>query len=264
MSVAEIADDATAPAAVAAVYTDIRAVTGAAVVNLVWRRLAAEDAATLERVWARLRGPYASGRLDDLAAPLTPPMPKIALRPHLLASPETPRAVVAAYDANNRRNLTAFSALLGRGAESAPPARFTLPAEAASAPVPTLPPLADLPANLHARLHRLDRFANADGVGPLASLYRHLAPWPALLEAAEEALAPLHASGVLAQLRDETLRRARAAAAQLPDLALPPADRAVVEAVAGVLVDRTIPRMIPIGRLIGALIGLHIREGAFS
>ncbi|MEO1688459.1 MAG: hypothetical protein AAFU61_11200, partial [Pseudomonadota bacterium] len=153
---------------------------------------------------------------------------------------------------------------LGRGRASASAGGFVLPAESSPVPIPDLPPLADLPADLHARLHRLDRFANADGVGPLASLYRHLAPWPALLGAAEEALAPLHASGVLAQLRDESLRRARAAAAQLPDLALPPADRAAVEAVAGVLVDRTIPRMIPIGRLIGALIGLHIREGAFS
>ena len=69
---------------------------------------------------------------------------------------------------------------------------------------------------------------------------------------------------MIRKLAKDALRRADAAAAQLPALALPPADRVLVEAVAGPIVDRTLPRMIPIGRLIGALIGLPIRAKALS
>lgn len=261
MSVAEVADDAEAPPAVREIYADIRAVTGNEVVNLIYRRLAAQDPALLQAVWTRLRAPYASGRFDALARCLTPPLPAVAPRADLLSEPQMrqARALVSIYDANNRRNFVAFSALLGRQRSCEPSGGFTRPPAPPpdGTSIPALPPLASLSEDVKARLATLNRFANPEGLPQTPSLYRHLALWPTLLPACEAALAPLEEAGELTVLMDETRRRGQSAAAALPELALPAAERTAVEGIADGLVKRVMPRIIPIARLIGRLLGLQ-------
>ncbi len=162
--------------------------------------------------------------------------------------------VIATYNANNARNLVAFSALLGlmpgrmdfppfREAKSVPDAPF-------GHPVPPLPPFGTLPEPLQQAIHRLNRFGDTGEQGaPLASLYVHLSLWPEMLAYVECLLKPLDAAGTLTSWRVETADRA--AMAPLSDLRAPAELRAVLEPILGALVGRTIPKMVPIGTYLG-------------
>ncbi|MCH2395862.1 hypothetical protein [Oceanibaculum sp.] len=262
----EIADDAAAPAAVRAVYDDIRQVLDTPVVNLVYRRLAGEGEEVLRQSWQLLRPAYLDGRIAHHAAPLAlivqepsnvsaPALPAVLL-------PELPtvRAVIATYNANNARNLVAFSALLGLtpGRMDWPPLRETTSRTDATTAIsiPALPAFATLPDSLQHSIHRLNLFGDTGEEGaPVASLYVHLSHWPDMLAHIERILQPLHEAGMLTRWRIETSDRA--ASAPLPDLRAPAALRAALEPVLGALVRRTIPKMVPIGTLLSRVLTPH-------
>ncbi|MCC5969306.1 MAG: hypothetical protein JJU15_05115 [Pararhodobacter sp.] len=273
----EIADTANTPPAIALIYADIRATTGSAVVNLVFRRLAAMGAPVLAMVWHGLRPAYADARLDRLAALLAPALPKAggATLSDWATRPEGAvlRRIVLEYDRNNRRNLIAFSALLAaqpqqqpcrpdrarrnrRAAESVPPDPWEVMMQGAplSDSAPPMPDAGTLDPQTRACLERLDCFGDPGSGPPRASLYRHLAAAPGFLLAAEARLAPLHASGTLTQATMALSARAEQAARLLPDLTMDPAFQARIDPAIGALVRRTIPKMVPIGRLLGTLL----------
>ena len=277
--VAEVADDAQAPPDIALLYGDIRRTLGNEVVNLVFRRLAAQGAPLLAVVWHCLRPAYTDGRLEALAARLLPELPMLpdsgaagvnswANRAEAAAM----RRIVLAYDRNNRRNLIGFTALFSTPV-TAPPA-LRPPGRKATLRVPAVPddwleamraaPLASalplwpdsaaLDGPVRDCLTRLDRFGDPGKGPPLASLYRHLAHWPAFLTDAEPRLTPRQASGCLARATAHTRAQAETAARLLPDLAVDPVMQARLEPVIGDLVRRTLPKMVPIGRLLGAML----------
>lgn len=264
--ICEIADDATAPAAVRAVYDDIRQVLDTPVVNLVYRRLAGQGKEVLRQSWQLLRPAYLDGRIAHHAAPLASvvhepasvPMP--ALPATLIPELPAARAVIATYNANNARNLIAFSALLGltSGRTDWPPlreakSRADTPAVMS---IPALPAFATLPDSLQHSIHRLNLFGDTGEEGaPVASLYVHLSHWPDMLAHIERLLRPLHEDGTLTRWRIETSDRA--ASAPLSDLRAPAALREALEPVLGALVRQTIPKMVPIGTFLGRVLTPH-------
>ncbi|KPQ07096.1 MAG: hypothetical protein HLUCCA12_06985 [Rhodobacteraceae bacterium HLUCCA12] len=269
--VAEVADDARTPPEIALIYDDIRMTMGNPVVNLVFRRLAALGVPVLSMAWQGLRPAYADGRLNALADALAPPVPGRAPVSDWADRQEgaTMRRIVLDYDGNNRRNLIAFSALLGpvagdgpavrapegsRRAARADPWLAAMRAAPLAQAAPPLPDPATLDAATRACLDRLDAFGDPGSGPPRASLYRHLAHWPGFLHSAEAALAPLHDSGVLAQATAAMQQRAARAVRLLPDLAMDSAFQARIDPAIGALVRRIIPKMVPIGRALGAML----------
>ncbi|MDM7946052.1 MAG: hypothetical protein QUV20_06925 [Oceanibaculum nanhaiense] len=259
----EIADDAAAPAAIRSIYEDIRAVLGSPVVNLVYRRLAGQGEDVLRDSWRLLRPAYLDGRIARYAAPLALIVPKDmampgALPPATAGDMPAIRAVIAAYNANNARNLVAFSALLGLepggtdfppldGGAGMPDAPSGIPIDR---PIPALPAFDSLPEALQQTIRRLNLFGGTGEEGaPIASLYVHLSHWPEMLAYVERLLQPLHDAGTLTRWRVETSDRA--AMAPLSDLRAPAELRTILEPILGALVRRTIPKMVPIGTYLG-------------
>ncbi|NYZ13667.1 hypothetical protein HL658_14025 [Azospirillum sp. RWY-5-1] len=257
----EIPDDGLAPPAIAAVYDDIRATTGNPIVNLVFRRLAAEDV-LLDRVWSALRPHYADGTLDALAGGLLDRLDAaLPAAPAGLVHPlggvdeagwPAVRALVRGYLVNNARNLIATRLVLvddlrsGGAAATAPLDRWLPPV----AVVVAMPPFPDPGSPLHRRIATLNRLGDAPEPVETASLWRHLAHWPALLDAIAVHPPLLDAAPALAGLRDRALGWAGDAAAGLPRPAATPAERARLRTLVGPLAEITIPKMLPIGLLL--------------
>ena len=182
--------EATATGEVAAVFADIRAVTGVGVVNLIWRHLATIDGA-LPWAWQAMRPRYVDGTLAAAADRL-----RAGLDVPTLAAMGLPDA--AAYDRTNARALVALCALLARldgVAGGATPIPVEKRVEAAL-PLPPLPALDALPREVAVLVMLLNRI----GAGPdpiLASMYRHLAYWPDFLAAIARQLQPLEQTGTI-------------------------------------------------------------------
>jgi len=241
--------EAAATGETAAIFADIRRVLGVEVVNLVWRHLATIPDA-LSRTWGMLRPLYVDGTIataaaalhDDLDLPELPPFP-----PELLAATEllggdlgTIRNILAAYDRTNAMALIALSALLCR-LHGEPPARNAASSHGVgvvyepppSIRLPSLPAMAELlPATAELVLI-LNRLGTRRDDAVLASMYRHLAYWPAYLALAWTLVAPMDADGSLVRsIADATAKarvRATCVAMQLHDAA--PVDPTLNDAV---------------------------------
>lgn len=272
----EIPDTDAAPPAIRACYDDIRATLRTGVVNLVFRRLAALGGDVLDVAWCRLRPAYADGRVERAAATLIGPTSTLQRSPEpdrvvkagWSALPARDRRQVAAllrtYDLNNRRNLVAFVALLvdpmpgGAVAQLSPSKSIASPDDLA---IPPLPRLAELAPTVQAAIGRLNAFGDDDPQGPTASLYVHLAYWPQILAATEEMLRPYELRGELRQGRMAVFDEATRLAAHFPDVTVGSALRDRLVPVIGPLITRTIPKMIPIGRLLLDVVSARLDAG---
>ena len=266
--------EAGAPDTVAALYRDIRATLGVDLVNLVYRHLATVPGA-LAWAWGLLAPHFRSGAIDAQAQALrsqvqrdianwAPAFAGIGAAGPVRADAE---ALVRAYNLNNSRNLLALQHLLcaGNGAEGRAPradgakdgategTAQPLPPVQALPPLPPLPPLpawSALHSAAQATVMRLNRLGEPAEPAIVASLYRHLALWPALLDTLEPALTGLDARGRMASALAHTVRTAQAIAQATP-LAMPQPAPATVDAALRarlqVFADVTIPKMLPVG-----------------
>lgn len=267
----ETPDNQDAPAAIRALYRDIRAVMGTQVVNAVYRRVAALGPEALAQVWSRLRPIYLDGRLDGLAARLGGPhlsldtpadrdLRTIAANAALSKTDRrTIQAIIESYDINNRRNLIAFIALLD--AQSRAPEETATqdigvdePPGRLGTPLPPLPSPGELDEPACAVLLRLNRYGDAGASPAMASLYRHLAWWPGFLEAVDGVLHHAHMSGALHRAVARTGAESSSLAGELPRLAVAEDLRVRLIPILGPLTERAIPKMIPIGRLLLAIV----------
>jgi hypothetical protein len=240
--------EASATGAVAELFSDIRLVLGVEVVNLIWRHLATIPDA-LPRAWGMLRPLYADGTIaaeaqafhGRLALPRIPPFP-----PGLLSAIELDdgdvvsiRNILAAYDRTNAMALVALSALLcrleGQPATTEPIAKLDpepSPRPPARIPLPPLPGLDALPAPVGSLVLTLNRLGTRRDAPVLASMYRHLAYWPAYLALGWALIAPLDADGSLERAIAAALVKARGQAARLAmRLRAPPIDAATTGAI---------------------------------
>ena len=232
--------EAAATGEIAEIFADIRGVLGVAVVNLIWRHLATIPRA-LPWAWGILRPLYIDGTIaaeaaalrGDLDLPWLPPFPpEVLAAVDLLDSDISKiRNVLAAYDRTNAMALIALSALLLR-LDDEPPSRDAAsshseaPRERPSAiPLPALLSMTDLAPATAELVLTLNRLGTGRGDPILASMYRHLAHWPAYLALAWAMIAPLDADGWLEQAIADAVAKARVRAARVATrLYAPPAD----------------------------------------
>ncbi|RAI01599.1 hypothetical protein DLJ53_09250 [Acuticoccus sediminis] len=267
----EIAE-AAASGAVAATYADIKATSGLAMVNLIYRHMATIPGA-LEWGWATIRDSIRYPRIEGARAGLSvpafgAPLPaeayvSVGLREEAVRSA---LAVVGSYNTANALNLVTLTALLrlidvaaGEAAAERGPAA-TRPG--ASDPIP---PIVAMDAMDEPTRHMVLALTRMGDVGPadsgiVPSLYRHLAHWPPYLGLVLAVLVPLDSSGLLKRAREELVEEARRMAEPLVDEALargvaslPVAARAPLRSALETFTGYTIANMLPIGNTLMAL-----------
>src|SRR5882724_1138134 len=199
---------------VAEIFADIRKVLGTSVVNLIWRHLATMPGA-LPWTWATVRPLYLG------AAPLhaesvrrgiaLPALPGLSADTLLAAGiNESDQAIIRqvldSYQYTNALALVVLSALLAHFEPR--PADPVQPEAAAPKPsgarIPELPPMDALDPEVARLVTELNGFGEDTQPQLIASMYRHLAYWPAYLALVRTMLVPLQADGRLDALTHAT------------------------------------------------------------
>jgi hypothetical protein len=206
--------EADARGEVAEIFSDIRKVLGTSVVNLIWRHLATMPGA-LPWTWTTLRPLYLG------AAPLhaesvrrtiaLPALPGFSADTLLAAGiDESDQAIIGhvldSYQHTNALALVVLSALLAhfepRPADPVTAAGTAPPP--AGVKIPELPPMDALDPEVARLVNELNGFGEDTEPQLIASMYRHLAYWPAYLALVRTMLAPLQADGRLDALTRAT------------------------------------------------------------
>ncbi len=182
--------------------------------------------------WGMLRPLYMGGSIaaqaaalrNELDLPPLPPFPPEALAAADLAGGDLSsiRNVLAAYDRTNAMAIVAFSVLIRRLDDDAPAVDLASSHQTdvsrelpSSIPLPPLPSMAELRPTTAELMRILNRLGARRDNPILASMYRHLAYWPAYLALAWTLIATLDANGSLDRLIAATIRQARKRSAHL-------------------------------------------------
>ena len=214
--------EADATGATASVFADIRATMWIPLVTSIWRVLAGREE-VLKAVWAAARPLYASGApaaaLARMRGQVQFPVPEPRAPGLLEVAGVSPadrpliRAIIAAYNRSNGMNLIALTVLVAEPAGALPDG----PPPPDPAPWPALPPVpapAEMPAAVWTLVQRINRFGASPDEPGVATLWRHLAHWPELLDAVHTTLAPLQHDGSIDRaIRDVLAFAAREGAA---------------------------------------------------
>ena len=218
--------EAEATGNIAAIYTDIRATLGVPVVNLIWRHLAVFPEG-LPWAWESLKPLYASGAIAGQAAALragleVPALPALS-GPALAAAGISNDAltritmILRSYERSNALNMIAHSALLARlegksptGGEPAPPLHD---GDLIEGELPALLTLDAMAPTVRALVVDLNRIGGHEEI--LASMYRHLAHWPAYLALVHVLIAPFGAEGKLEPLISNVIADGRRRATKI-------------------------------------------------
>lgn len=203
--------EADAAGDIAAIYADIRTTLGVPVVNLIWRHLAVFPDG-LPWAWESLQPLYASGAIAAEAAALragleVPVLPGVS-RPALAAAAISNDAltritmILRSYERSNALNIIALGALLARlegisptVGEPAPPLQNEDPIEGE---LPELLTFDAMTPPVRSLVEDLNRIGGYEEI--LASMYRHLAHWPAYLALVHVLIASFAAEGRLEPL----------------------------------------------------------------
>ncbi len=192
---------------IADIYADIRRTLDTSVVNLIWRNLATMPGA-LSWAWSAVRPLYlapAAAHAESIRRTLKlPDIPKVS-RDILSAAGINQtdlagiRTVLDSYYHTNALALAVLSALLEHydpsAAEPAQPSDIV--PTFAPTELPPLPPLQILSPDIQRLIRELNEFGEDTDSFLIASMYRHLAYWPAYLTIVRTILAPCQASGSL-------------------------------------------------------------------
>lgn len=207
-----------APAEIAAIYGEIRRVSGVPVVNLIWRHLAALPG-VLPWAWNAVAPLVASSAMDaarnriaeSVALPPIPLPGRSGWHSAGLDDRDIGRlmALNRVYIRGNLTNLVSLTALRTR-LEYPDRPTSPLPAGKASAPAldtpDPLPRIQDLSPRLVARIRELSQHHEDAGDGVIPSLYLALARWPGVLEVLPVWLAGLLEPRALHAARDALCR----------------------------------------------------------
>ena len=225
--------EADARGEIAEVYADIRKVLGTSVVNLIWRHLATMPGA-LPWTWATVRPLYlGAAPLHAEAVRRTIALPELSgfSTDTLLAAgvDESDQAIIRdvldSYQYTNALALVVLSALLAHFEPR--PADPVGVADAAPPPggvkIPELPPMEALDPEVARLVAELNGFGEDTEPQLIASMYRHLAYWPAYLALVRTMLVPLQADGRLDALTRSTRALGHAHGQMLAPQLKPPA-----------------------------------------
>lgn len=264
-SLAEVTE-ADAPRETRAIYDDIRDHAG--MVNLIFRHLATVPGA-LPWAWGRLRAVYRSGAIAGLAhelrgtlnlgAPARLTLEAFSLVGIDAAARDAIARMLEAYNAANAMNLIAMTGLRrtahdgARDAARTPFAPSAAPMKSQPVKLPPLPELSQLPPAVAALALMLNQFGEAGPPRAMASLYRHLAHWPAYLALCAAYLTPLQHNGALDRVKVATIALADRLASRLDaDMQGDDAMPAGVAPVLDIFATAMIAKMVPIGHILAA------------
>ena len=199
---------------IAAIFADIRKVLGTSVVNLIWRNLATMPGA-LPWTWSTVRPLYlgaaprhAEAVRRTIALPDLPAFSEDTLLAAGILPPDQIiiRQVLDSYQYTNALALVVLSALLAHFEPK--PSEPMQPADIAPKPsgvkIPELPPVDALDPEVARLVAELNGFGEDTQPKLIASMYRHLAYWPAYLALVRTMLVPPHADGRLLALTNAT------------------------------------------------------------
>ena len=192
-------DEAKAVGEPAALFAEICRIMRIPLVTSMWRGLAGMDD-SLRLAWAAAKPIYESGEperaLMRSVAAVGLPRPE-SLAPTAFACVGltesdivSARAVIAAYNRSNGLNLMALAALIAPSATGA----TTAPAAGVVASPPNWPqllPREAIGADTWDMIRHVNAFGSSGVDAGVATLWRHLAHWPALLALIHGAFAPL-------------------------------------------------------------------------
>jgi hypothetical protein len=208
-----------APPEIAAIYADIRAVSGLSMVNLIWRHFAALPD-VLEWAWKGVRPIVGSHELvtarqrliDAIELPALPPVATEAWQAAGLASAELTvfQDMMADYVRGNSTNIIVLTALRLRleGFDHIAPTLSAAPTPATATLSPPLPRIDSLDPKLAGAIRGLaQRHEGAQG-GIIPSLYLELARWPALTDTFPLWLEALYEPSAMRTARESTCRAA--------------------------------------------------------
>jgi hypothetical protein len=203
-------DDSAAVGETALVFSEIRRTMDIPLVTSIWRGLAGMDN-SLRLVWDAAKPIYESGEPERAlarsitAANLPSPEPLAPTALACIGMTEgdvlTARAVIAAYNRSNGLNLMALAALIAPATRESG-AALTVASEASPAQWPPLPPLLPreaIAADTWDIIRHVNAFGASDIDAGIATLWRHLAHWPALLALIHCAFAPLQSRSFIDQ-----------------------------------------------------------------
>ena len=248
--------EADARGEIAEIYADIRKVLGTSVVNLIWRNLATMPGA-LPWTWSTVRplyqGPaplHAEAVRQTIALPDLPGLSADVLAAAGLepSGLKTIHDVLDSYHYTNALALVVLSALLAHfEPHAANPAK---PGASAPPPpgiaIPELPPMAALSPQVTRLVAELNGFGEDTEHALIASMYRHLAYWPAYLALIRTVLVPLQNDGRLHALTRSTRALGYAHGAVLASNLKPSASPATIRdalAACRLFVEHPIARM---------------------
>ena len=242
----------------AAVFAEIRCVMQIPLLTSIWRTLVSIDRG-LPSVWAATKPIYQSGQPDVALGrlsradifPVPEPLEVGQLADAGIGTGEMRAALglIDAYTRSNSLNMMALSALV-----LSPGGRR--PVDPAPPPAPILPDLPDLlekseiAPDVWLRLEQVNRLGAGANPGQVATLWRHLAHYPRLLQLVDRAFAPLQSDGTIDRAIQGVFERSQVEGAQLAHFrgdmsAIPdPAIEMVSAYVAG---PRGVARMVTMG-----------------
>ena len=203
-------DESAAVGETALIFAEIRRTMGIPLITSIWRGLAGMDD-SLRLVWNAAKPIYESGEPERAlarciaAAGLPSPEPLAPTALTCIGMTESDvrmaRAVIAAYNRSNGLNLMALAALIApTTVESG--AVLTAAFDASPAQWPPLPPLLSreaIAADTWDIIRRVNAFGASGIDAGIATLWRHLAHWPALLALIHCAFAPLQSRRLIDQ-----------------------------------------------------------------
>ena len=211
---------------IAAIYADIRTVSGLSMVNLIWRHFAALPG-IIEWAWKGVRPLVASQELlearirliNAIELPPLPPVNAEAWRTAGVSGAELTafRDMMADYVRGNSTNIIVLTALRLRleGINHAPSAFTAAPAAVGMAPAAPLPRIDTLDPTLASAIRALaQRHDGAEG-GIIPSLYLELARWPALTDTFTHWLGALYEPSAMQRARESTRHAAEREALNL-------------------------------------------------
>lgn len=257
-------DEAAAVGETAALFAEIRQTMRIPLVTSIWRGLAGMDD-SLHSAWVAAKPIYESGEPERAltrsvaAADLPRPEPLAPTALACVGLTESDiiavRAIVAAYNRSNGLNLMALAALIAPSATDATIAPAAPPPEAVSDP-PLLPPLLSREA-INADTWNMIRHVNAFGSSGVdagvATLWRHLAHWPALLALVHAAFAGPQSRGLIDQANVRLVACGAAEGARMAHLRLtsPALSREALATITGYVKSPSqVARMVTIGHIL--------------
>ncbi len=248
-----------APPETAAIYSDIKTVSGLPQVNLIWRHFAAFPG-ILRWAWDTVSPVVASTAMDtarqrivsSITLPTIAPMGVDGLRSARLSDQARASisAVIDFYMRGNLINIVALTALRMRlEYPDRPAAHLTASTHPAPAPIQLdpLPRIDALDASLAAQIRALSIRHEGLGDGVIPSLYLSLSHWPGLIEALPTWLSSLYEPVAMQAARVGTSKLADAEAeAMLPELIPPPEGISAVQPELERFTRLLIPGAIPV------------------